>query len=533
MKNNISYEKEKILNRLKKLSNELLLIQKEYNVNVSGLLKKINNAIKNIENQKFSIAFFGAFSDGKSTIISALTNRLDIKISPKPTTDKIEVYNFEDYEIIDTPGLFSENLMHDELTKKYISEANVVLYTIDPVNPLKESHSKTVKWILKDLNKINSTIFVINKMDEVADLEDDEDFEKHVQIKKEVVLDIINEITGYKNVKVVAISADPYGQGLEFWQENIEEYKKISRIEELEKLLSEFIDKYKDDLIIQMGVSVIKDTILQLRNDLKKVKEALKLEVEILSDQIEEYENRVNVLERDINNSYSNIKNEIIEFREELLTNIDVANELEELAKIIQNEIGKDGYIFQEKINLIVQKHTQNILTESKNILSSLEDTLNFHMNLEEELLLSLSPDTKIFIKGIFSAPTRTIADGILKIRDFLNIPIKFKPWGAIKAAKFLKGIPVILEILDTTFKIYSDKKFRENKKELKDDLEEMFKGILESISLQQYVNDYFPYLIESKNILSSMKEYKQNLHNSLNNIKEIDKRLAKLMSDF
>ena len=60
-----------------------------------------------------------------------------------------------------------------------------------------------------------------------------------------------------------------------------------------------------------------------------------------------------------------------------------------------------------------------------------------------------------------------------------------------------------------------------------------MFKGILESISLQQYVNDYFPYLIESKNILSSMKEYKQNLHNSLNNIKEIDKRLAKLMSDF
>ena len=280
MKNNISYEKEKILNKLKNLSNELILIQKEYNVDVSGLLKKINNAIKNIENQKFSIAFFGAFSDGKSTILSALTNRLDIKISPKPTTDKIEVYDFEDYEIIDTPGLFSENLMHDELTKKYISEANVVLYTVDPVNPLKESHIKTVKWILKDLNKINSTIFVINKMDEVADLEDDEDFKKNAQIKKEVVLDMINEITGYKNVKVVAISADPYGQGLEFWQENIEEYKKLSRIEELEKLLNEFIDKYKDDLIVQMGVSVIKDTILQLRNDLKKVKEALNFEFE-------------------------------------------------------------------------------------------------------------------------------------------------------------------------------------------------------------------------------------------------------------
>ena len=530
MKDNISYEKEKILNKLTKLSNELFFIQKEYNVDVSDLLKKINNTFNSIENQKFSIAFFGAFSDGKSTILSALTSRLDIKISPKPTTDKIEIYDFEDYEIIDTPGLFSENLIHDELTKKNISEANVILYTVDPVNPLKESHSKTIKWILDDLNKINSTIFVINKMDEVADLEDEEDFKRNAQVKKEVVLDIINGITGHKNVKVVAISADPFGQGLEFWQKHIEDYKRFSRIEELEKLLNKFITEYKEDLIIQMGVSVIKDTIIQLRNDLRKVKEVLKLEIATLDNQIEEYRNRIEVLERDINKSYLNIQSEIMELRNELLINIDATYESEKLANVVQNEIGKDSYILQNKINLIVQKNTQNILNESKNILMSLEDSLNYHMEIEEGLLSSISPATKFFIKGMLSGSTRTIANNVLKVRDFLNIPFKFKPWGAMKTAKFVKGIPIVLDILDVGIKWYTDKKFRENKEELKNGLEEMFKEITQNISLQQYVNDYFPYLIETKKILSSMEDNKQKLFTSLNNIEKIDSRLTKLV---
>ena len=42
----------------------------------------------------------------------------------------------------------------------------------------------TIKWLLSEIDKTDSTIFVINKMDEVADLEDNTDFLKNSRIKR-------------------------------------------------------------------------------------------------------------------------------------------------------------------------------------------------------------------------------------------------------------------------------------------------------------------------------------------------------------
>jgi len=530
---NIHKEKENVLKKLQLLYNELSFIEKKYNIDLSELISKVNNSMKNIKNETFSIAFFGAFSDGKSTILSALTNRLDIEISPKPTTDKIQVYEFKGYKIIDTPGLFSENLIHDNSTKEYISEANVILYTVDPVNPLKQSHLKTVKWILSDLKKIDSIIFVLNKMDEVADLEDEEDFNKNSQIKKEVVLDIIKGIVSYKKEpKMVCISADPFGEGLEFWMNNIEEYKKLSRIETLEKIIFEFVEKYKEELIIKAGISVIEDTILKIQKELKKVKNILNLKIEELDNQIKEINNNLSILENDINRSYINIKKEIMELREEILINLDAASDLDELSKIIQNKIGKDGYILQENINLIIQKHTQKVLNESKQVFESLEETLKFYLDLEKEIMSSLSPTTKAFLKGIFgSATTRTIADTILKVRDFLNIPFKFKPWGAVKVAKVLKGLPVVIEILEVGFKMYSKWRIDKTRSEIKDEMEDMFKQLLkEEMTEENYVKNYFPNISETKEFLKLLTNTKMEINDSIKNIEEINLRLEQLI---
>ena len=212
---NINREKQIIIDKLVSLKSKLLKVETDFKIDLTELINKVNQAIINVKDDVFSIAFFGAFSDGKSTILSVLLNKLDIDISPEPTTDKIQAYKFNDYQIIDTPGLFSENLIHDDLTKKYISEANIIIYTVDPVNPLKDSHIPTIRWILSDLKKYESTIFVINKMDEVADLEDDNDFNKNVEIKKEVVLGILKDEVGInKNDKIVCVAADPFELGL-------------------------------------------------------------------------------------------------------------------------------------------------------------------------------------------------------------------------------------------------------------------------------------------------------------------------------
>ncbi len=74
--------------------------------------------------------------------------------------------------------------MYEDLTRRYISEAHLIFYVVDATNPLKESHSDIVKWVLRDLNKLSSTIFVINKMDEVTSLTDQALFDEQAAIKK-------------------------------------------------------------------------------------------------------------------------------------------------------------------------------------------------------------------------------------------------------------------------------------------------------------------------------------------------------------
>ncbi len=77
----LTEEKEKIVQKLESLLQQLSSVESKFHIGVFELTSKVKKTIDNIKNDVFSIAFFGAFSDGKSTILSVLTNRLDIPIS--------------------------------------------------------------------------------------------------------------------------------------------------------------------------------------------------------------------------------------------------------------------------------------------------------------------------------------------------------------------------------------------------------------------------------------------------------------------
>jgi len=152
-------------------------------MNVDDGFEKIKSALISIDSDVLKIALLGAFSDGKTSVIASWLGHImaDMNIDINESSDRIAIYKPEGLpekcEIIDTPGLFGDKeknidgsqVMYSDLTKRYISEAHIVLYVVDATNPLKESHNDIVKWVLRDLNKLSSTIFVINKMDEVTD----------------------------------------------------------------------------------------------------------------------------------------------------------------------------------------------------------------------------------------------------------------------------------------------------------------------------------------------------------------------------
>lgn len=522
-----SKEKNKILSKLRNLKERLIYIENNFELDLGDIKTKVDKSIDNILNEKFSMAFFGAFTDGKSSTLSALTKRLDIKIAPEPMTDEIKEYEYKDYYIIDTPGLFSENFIHDDKTKKYISESNIILYVVDSVVPLKESHYNIVRWLLHDLDKLESTIFVINKMDEVADLDDEEDYRRASEIKKKVVYDTLDNIVDLKaRPKIVCISANPFDLGLEYWMSKETEYLRLSHIEELINEIDSFISKRRDELLIKAGFSVIRDSIEVILKKINELKENVAKQIKLFSNQKNELENKLDSFSKDVNRKYENIKNEIINLREDILSKINSSVDAKDLNNQIISAVGEDGYLLNEKINSIIMKNTQGLYDEEKRILKDIEMSIEFHDDIQKKIIgMSANVLSKLSQK-ILEQSSRTLADMILKVRDLSGLSIKFKPWGAIKwgeriikFCRFLNTLPLILDVITTITNIHSERKFVEKKDEVIKEVEGLFKDFITSFSLEEYINSYFPLINETMNI-------KRNIDLELNNYIQLKERL-------
>ena len=236
--------------------------------------EKIKSALNSINDDVLKIALLGAFSDGKTSVIASWLGHImdDMNIDINESSDRIAVYKPEGLpekcEIIDTPGLFGDKekevngsqVMYSDLTKQYISEAHIVLYVVDATNPLKESHNDIVKWVLRDLNKLSSTIFVINKMDEVTDLTEQVMFDQQAEIKKNTLGEKLIRAANLSadevsNTRMVCMASNPGGRGLEFWFSKPEHYESRSRINHLKSMTTDVLSSnLPQSLIAKTGI---------------------------------------------------------------------------------------------------------------------------------------------------------------------------------------------------------------------------------------------------------------------------------------
>ncbi|WQS20340.1 50S ribosome-binding GTPase [Helicobacter pylori] len=213
--------------------------------------KKINSIIQSAADQKLKVALVGGFSEGKTSIAAAWIERLDksMKIDHQESSDAVKIYDIDnEIELVDTPGLFGfkEKIAdsgkierYRDITKKYVSEAHLILYALNPSNPIKESHKDDLNWLFRTLNLLSRTIFVISRFDEEADIEDEEDYNKRFEIKKENIQNRLNDLISLsekekESLSIVAVAANPFNEGLEYWLEHKEEFQKLSHIKTLQ-----------------------------------------------------------------------------------------------------------------------------------------------------------------------------------------------------------------------------------------------------------------------------------------------------------
>lgn len=132
MDNNVKFEAKEIALRVDQIVQELskLLLSND-TPELDKLQENLLQDIKNYqESDALTVAFVGQYNAGKSTTISALTGRRDIRIDSDVATDKTSSYDWNGIKIVDTPGLFADREDHDDITYNAIARADLIVFCL-------------------------------------------------------------------------------------------------------------------------------------------------------------------------------------------------------------------------------------------------------------------------------------------------------------------------------------------------------------------------------------------------------------------
>lgn len=532
-------------NKLSKLK-EILKCADSHGIDVSDLLRKVDAASSHSGSPTIKIVLMGAFSDGKTTVIGGITGQLEsnMKIAIEESSDDIIFYHFPalgyDFEIVDTPGLFGtkekeidgRSVRYSEITREYISQAHIVIYVTEAVNPLKDSHGEILRFVLRDMNKLQSAIFVINKMDDAGyELLDDDDFARGEKIKSSSFIQKLTEIASLtpseqKALNVVCVSANPNGRGLEKHFQKMDAYLKKSRINLLrERILQVASSADKDELkknveessftdLARQSLGVFKKYLIKTSNDISELEE--------LSQDTAARLSRVRstaITNRGYLDAELRAKEKEIEVAVQTATMNDFSN-------VVREHFGEKGERLERTISETFSKYTEMNNAAFKNA----------HIDAKFDRMGDL---TKGIINSTASILKRTQVTGdmVKAGRDFLSSGYKFKPWGAIKLGKNLtKAIGVFSLVLDA-FMWWRDyrenQKFQEAKSKLINCCKNAFIDAEKYLSPDdKYLENFAPGVITVENALKDTRENIQNFKMLKVSVQELVDKLQKWVSD-
>ncbi|GAA7313801.1 50S ribosome-binding GTPase [Helicobacter pylori] len=479
----------------------------KYGIQIEESLKdKIRNAMENVAGQKLKVALVGGFSEGKTSIAAAWIDRLDesMKIAHQESSDEVKIYDIDnEMELVDTPGLYGFKAKeydngkierYKDITKKYVSEAHLILYALNPSNPIKDSHKDDLNWLFRTLNLLSRTIFIISRFDEEADIEDEGDYNKRFTIKKENILNRLNNLISLskeekESLAIVAVAANPYDLGVEHWLKHKEEFQKLSHIKTLQDAMQKKIKENGGKLTIieESQKSVIQDVIHRQMPLAKQAQQGIKIEMEYLNKMIEKRRKEIQNLNSEISQARINLKEFITRYFSDLIAQVS-GTSLETFNDFAIREIGDECINIETRVQNAFERETQGVLNEIVKIGTGFDADLNFfekHAGTLGKIGINFLNQS-----GFINATNiKLIRDGIAAAGKFVGVDwaFKFKPWGAVKLAGNLnKALPLIgiaFEIGDSVMKLKKEKEFEETKEKMVSNFEEAKEQMIEFIN--------------------------------------------------
>jgi predicted GTPase len=515
----------------------------EMGADVGSELHKIDSAVQAIESDVLRIALLGAFSDGKTSVIAAWLGKImaDMNINIDESSDRLAIYSPEGLpekcEIVDTPGLFGdkeksvdgEQVMYEDLTKRYISEAHLILYVVDATNPLKESHNDIVKWVLRDLNKLSSTIFVINKMDEVTDLTEQVLFDAQATIKKDNLKGKLQRAANLSpdelaKVNIVCLASNPNGRGLPFWFGKPEHYESRSRINDLKAMTTQVLrHNVPAVLIAKTGMDVVRDVVGQHVVRAEEQLERLKAFAEQNAEESARITQDIESGRREVKRLAGELFEELQNLEKGMLGKLRPLG-LENIREFLEDELGytEDGVGF--KLNLKIKGAIDRSFDQSSKVTSRISQDIGRQLNSSESFLNAMGDSALKSMggaaKGIANLSPDIIKGAVFAARDALSavtgVAIKFKPWQATKIAgaisKWAGPAGAAITLTSDLFNAYKAHELEQELKNAKESIAEMiksaFKDIYDIIADDEKLLDFFaPQLKAFEKIVETVEE--------------------------
>ena len=387
---------------------------------------------------------------------------------------------------------------------------------MNPNNPIKESHKDELIWLFKDLNILSRTVFVLSRFDEEVDIEDDSEYEEGLRVKTDNIrarLIDFGIIDSYEELSIVAVSANPFGQGVDHWLQHMEEFKKISHIGDLQHATTEKIKKAGTTgvLVLESQRSIIRDVLgRELPLAEKRVQEAT-MEFQKFKETCEDIQVDIDKTDRKISNARINLREFITDLFTDLILQVE-GTDMETIGAFFQRNIGDEGIVLETRIKNEFERQLGSMAHEIKKMETSYNASFNHYNSVVGEFAKSgIKAGGNFMQKGGLTLTNK----GILAARDFIMPSFKFKPWQAVKIAKGANtffavagaGLGIAIDLWDSWSELKQQKEFARGIREWVESFNKQRKEYLEFIDNQNtFITQFFPSYQELQDRIQMMK---------------------------
>ncbi|MBL5965444.1 50S ribosome-binding GTPase [Lelliottia amnigena] len=483
------------------------------------LLQKLQTAKENASNGKLHIALIGGFSEGKTSIAAAWMEKLDkasMNISHQESSNEVKVYDVgSDFVLIDTPGLFGFKEQFDEgtqsmekykdMTKKYVSEAHLVLYVMNSTNPIKESHKQDLEWLFRTLNLLDRTVFVLSRFDEVADVEDEEDYQSNASVKCQNVASRLHDLIALtpkerEELSIVAVAANPFDMGTDYWLENPEKFRTLSHISMLQTATSQKIalSGGLQALGEEAKKSVIRDILTRklpvaIEND-----ERISEEVAELAVIHQRMRNEMIGMEKDMAATRTALRTFVTDYFSDLILQAEGLS-METYLAFFEREVGDKGIVLSTRLQNEFDRRIQSV----SQALEKMQIGYNAEISHYNGTLSAMGKQGLNYVvksKVINNTTVLAARDGVVSLAKMVGLDLgkilSFKPWGAVNLAKGLNGLlsfaGLALEAWDSLEQAKREKQFAKTIQDMVANFRAQREELIGILNAPDYVERFF-----------------------------------------